>query len=61
VVKDVFENNLEDRRKVGGLRLRCMEELEDDIGELKVKMWMQKANNGRNWGEAVSVTGHGGP
>jgi hypothetical protein len=47
---------------VGGLQLRYLECLENDIRELNIKMWRQKANDKRNWASVEkcsrSLDGH---
>jgi hypothetical protein len=44
VNKNIFESKPEGRRRVGGPRLRELEDAENDLRELKVKR-RQKANN----------------
>lgn len=37
------KSKLKGRRKRGKPRLRCLEEVAKDLGEMKVKRWRQKA------------------
>lgn len=48
VSKKIFARKTEGRRKVGNQRLRWLEGAENDLWELIVKSWRQKANN-RKW------------
>jgi hypothetical protein len=44
VGKQIVESKAEGRRKVGGPRLRWLEDAQNDLWELKVKRWRPKAN-----------------
>jgi hypothetical protein len=48
VVK-IFESTLEGRRRMGRSRLRWLEDVEKDLGEMKVKRWRQKAVDREEW------------
>jgi hypothetical protein len=49
VAWEIVESKPEGRRKVERRRLRWLEDEENDIRELKVKRWRQKANNREEW------------
>lgn len=47
VAKQLCESKPEGTMKMGGCRLRCLEDAENDVTELKIKRLGQKANNRR--------------
>ena len=44
-----MEDKPEGRRKVGRQRLRWLDGVEEDLRQLKVKRWRQKALNREEW------------
>jgi hypothetical protein len=48
-VKKIFEENLEGRRGRGRLRLRWLNDVEDDLRMLGVKRWRRKALEREEW------------
>jgi hypothetical protein len=45
VVKKIFDNKSEGRRKVGRPRLRWLDDVENDLRVMKIKRWRKKAQN----------------
>jgi hypothetical protein len=45
VIKNIFECKADGRREVERSRLRCLEHVENYLGELKLKRWKGKENN----------------
>jgi hypothetical protein len=41
-MKNIFGSNPQGRRKLGRLRLRCLEDMQSDSLELKLKRWRQR-------------------
>jgi hypothetical protein len=53
-VKKIFEGNLEGRRGRGWPRLRCINDVEDDLRKLGVKRWRTKALDRVEWASIIS-------
>jgi hypothetical protein len=49
VVKKIFEEKLEGRRGRGRPRLRCINDVEEDLRILGVKRWRRKALDREEW------------
>jgi hypothetical protein len=49
VSKKSFESKKKGRRTAGKCRLRWVKDGENDLWELQVKKWRQKANNREEW------------
>jgi hypothetical protein len=48
VVKKIFESKREGSIRRGSPRLSCLEDVEKDLQEIKVKRWRQKAIDRKN-------------
>jgi len=55
-VKKIFERKLEERRGRGRPRLRCTNNVEDDLRKLGVKRWRTKASNREEWASIIRET-----
>jgi hypothetical protein len=45
----IFENKPEGSRRMGRPRLRWLEDVENDLREMKIKRWRQKAVGREEW------------
>jgi hypothetical protein len=52
VVKKIFESK-PDGRKMGRPRVRCLQDVEKDLCEIKVKRWQQKAVDKEEWTSVI--------
>ena len=52
-IKRILEDKPEGRRKVGRQRLRWLDGAEEDLRQLKVKRWRQKALNREEWAVVI--------
>jgi len=52
-VTKILESNLDGSRRKGRLRLRWVEDVEKDLGEMKVKKWQQKAADREAWASVI--------
>jgi hypothetical protein len=48
VAKKICESKSDERRKMGILIMRWLEDIENDLGQLNVKRWRQKGIRGKN-------------
>jgi hypothetical protein len=55
VVKKIFENKLEGRRRKGRPRWRWLEDVDKDLWEIKVKRWQWKAVNRQEWASVIDI------
>jgi transposase len=51
IVKKVTEWELRSSRPVGRPRLRCLNQVEEDLKKMKVRNWREKCKDGRLWNE----------
>jgi hypothetical protein len=52
-VKKIFEGKLEGRRGRGRLRLRWINDVEEDLRKLGVKRWRTKASEREEWASII--------
>lgn len=49
IVKKIYESKAEGKRRIGRPRMKWLEEAGNDLQEINVKGWRQKAVNRKEW------------
>lgn len=53
MIKTIFESRAGGRREVERPRLRLLEDVENDVSQLKVISWREKAKNREKWTSVI--------